>query len=443
VWPLSAYTLNPAVFPVLLGGAALVAVAVVRPDFGLAAALALAPLTNFELHSGGTFAKPFHIVLPMIAFAILGYGAILGRGVRIRSVWAAPAAVGVFVVVALVSAMHALQPSHSVTKLFLLISAVTLFFAVLQVATDARRLKVIVGGAILGLLIAAAQGLEQRYAGLPGAIGFVTNGRFVARVQGSFGHPNDYGGYLAFMLPLAAGVAFSRAFSGRLRMLALFATVAALPALAFSYARGAMLALAVASLLWLAFARPRLAIVAAAAAGILLFAFAPSALRDRFDPKAGQQDVPVRADIWGSAVDIYSAHPVLGVGVGNFPVAYAALPSTLANASQRRLLNQHGLLIPPHAQNLYLNVLAEGGILGVAALTLLALAIVRTVAAGVRARAPDARLVAGALGASFVTVALHSILDVTLLSELAFPFFGLLAVCVAFVALDRDERATS
>jgi hypothetical protein len=47
--------------------------------------------------------------------------------------------------------------------------------------------------------------------------------------------------------------------------------------------------------------------------------------------------------------------------------------------------------------------------------------------------------VATALGASFATVALHSILDVTLLSELAFPFFGGLAVCVAYVALERDE----
>ncbi|HYY03866.1 MAG TPA: O-antigen ligase family protein [Gaiellaceae bacterium] len=427
-----------------MGGAALVAVAVVRPEYGLAAALMLAPLTNFQLHAvGGAFAKPFHIVLPLIAFSILAYGVILGDGVRLRSVWSAPAAVAVFVVVGLISAMHALQPSQSVTKLFLLISAVGLFFAVLQVGTDARRLKVIVGGAILGLLIAAAQGLEQRYAGLPGAIGFVTNGRFVARAQGSFGHPNDYGGYLAFVLPLAAGVAFSRAFSGRLRALALSATLVALPALAFSYARGAMLALSTASLAWLAFARPRLALVAAGAAAVLLFVFAPAALRDRFDPKATQQDVPLRADIWGSAVDIYSGHPALGVGVGNFPVAYAALPSTLAHASQRRLLNQHGLLVPPHAQNLYLNVLAEEGILGVGALTLLALAIIRAVAGGIRARAPDARVVAGALGTSFVTVALHSVLDVTLLSELAFPFFGLLAVCVAFVSLDREEPATS
>jgi O-antigen ligase len=440
----SAYTLNAAVFPVLLAGAALVAVAVVRPEYGVAAALAFAPLTNFQLSAvGGTFSKPFHIVLPLMAFAILAYGLMLGNGVRLRSVWWAPAAVAVFVVVALASAINALQPSESVTKLFLLISAAALFFAVLQVATDRRRLRVIVGGAILGLLIAAAQGLEQRYAGLPGAIGFVTNGRFVARVQGSFGHPNDYGGYLAFILPLAAGVAFSRAFSRRLRMLGLFAAVAAAPALVFSYARGAILALAVAALAWLAFARPRIAIVAAGGAALLLFAFAPAALRDRFDPKASQQDVPLRADIWGSAIDIYTAHPVLGVGVGNFPVAYASLPSTLANASQRRLLNQHGLLIPPHAQNLYLNVLAEEGIIGVAALALLALAAIRAVGGGVRARAPDARLVAAALGTGFVTVALHSILDVTLLSELAFPFFGLLAVCVAFVSLDGEKAGST
>jgi hypothetical protein len=128
LWPLSAYALNPAVFPVLVGGAVLVAVAVARPEYGVAAALALAPLTNFKLGSvSGTFAKPFHIVLPLIAFAILAYGILLGRGVALRTVWWAPAAVLVFLVATLVSAMHALEPSRSVTKLFLLIAAVALF----------------------------------------------------------------------------------------------------------------------------------------------------------------------------------------------------------------------------------------------------------------------------------------------------------------------------
>src|SRR5262249_25662308 len=211
--------------------------------------------------------------------------------------------------------------------------------------------------------------------------------------------------------------------------------------LGFSYARGAMLALAIAALVWLVILRPRLALVAGGVAVLLAFTLAPSALRDRFDPKATQEDVPLRADIWSSALDIYSAHPLLGVGVGNFPVAYATLPSTLANAAQRRLLNQHGLLIPPHARNLYLNVLAEEGIVGVFALVLLAFALIRVVASGIRARAPEARLVVTALGVSFLTVALHSVLDVTLLSELAFPFFGLLGVCVAFVSATREERA--
>ena len=153
------------------------------------------------------------------------------------------------------------------------------------------------------------------------------------------------------------------------------ATVAAIPALVFSYARGAILALAIASLVWFGLRRPRVAILAALAAAGIAFVFTPSALRERFNPSTGQQDVPLRADIWSSAVDIYSGHPILGVGLGNFSFAYASLPSTLANASQRRLLNQHGLIVPPNAQNLYLGVLAEEGIVGLAALTLLAILV--------------------------------------------------------------------
>jgi O-antigen ligase len=224
-----------------------------------------------------------------------------------------------------------------------------------------------------------------------------------------------------------------------MRIVAGIAAVLGIPALVFSYARGAILALAIASLVWCGLRRPKLAIVAALAIAAVAIFFTPSALRQRFNPQAGQQDVPLRADIWGGAVDIYTRHPVLGVGLGNFSTAYASLPSTLANASQRRLLNQHGLIVPPNAQNLYLGVLAEEGIVGLAVLTLLGIVSARIVWLGVKVRDGAGRAVAIGLGASLIVLAIHGIFEVMLFSELAFPLFGLLAVVAGFVALDRAK----
>ena len=414
-------------------------VVLVRPAYGLAIGLALSPLTNLGLNVGGSFGKPFHLLLPALGFAVLAYGLLLGRGLRVHEQSVLQVTVLAFAAAALATSLTALDPSHAVTKLFLVLAAAAIFFAVLQVCTDRHSLLVVTCGAVAGLLIAAFQGVEERYRGGGSAIGFVTSGHFVARVQGSFGHPNQYGGFVAFLIPVAVLVALSSAVPRWMRFVAATAVVLGIPALMFSYARGAILALAIASLVWCGFRRPKLAIVAALAIAAVAIFFTPSALRQRFNPQTGQQDVPLRSDIWGGAIDIYTAHPVLGVGLGNFPVAYAALPSTLANASQRRLLNQHGLIVPPNAQNLYLGVLAEEGIVGLAVLTLLGIVAARIVWLGIRVRDPAGRAVAIGLGASLIVLAIHGIFEVMLFSELAFPLFGLLGVVAGFVALDRAK----
>jgi O-antigen ligase len=429
------------VYPVLLGAGVLAFVVLVRPAYGIAVAVALSPLTNFQLGVGGGFGKPFHVLLPALGFAVLAYGLLIVRGVRLRGLGLLQAAVLAFAAVALAASLTALSPTHSVTKLFLVLSATALFFAVVQVCRDRASLLVVTYGAVAALLIASLQGIEERYRGVSGAIGFVAGGQFVARVQGSFGHPNQYGGFLAFLIPVAATVALSSAFSRHTRIIAAIATLVSIPALIFSYARGAILALVIGSLVWFGLRRPKAAIFAAIAVTGVAILFTPAALRDRFNPRAGQQDVPLRADIWSSAVDIYSGHPILGVGLGNFSVAYASLPSTLSNASQRRLLNQHGLIVPPNAQNLYLGVLAEEGIVGIAALTVLGLLAARVIWLGLHVRDPAGRAVALGLGASLITLAIHGVFEVMLFTELAWPLFALVAVVAGFVALDRPEIA--
>jgi O-antigen ligase len=424
---------------VLLCACALAFVVLVRPAWGIAIGLALSPLTNLGLNVGGSFDKPFHLLLPALGFAVLAYGLLLGRGLRVHEQSALQVTVLAFAATALAASLTALEPSNAVTKLFLVLSAAAIFFAVLQVCTDRDSLLVVACGAVLGLLIAALQGIEERYHGGGGGIGFVSSGHFVARVQGSFGHPNQYGGFLAFLIPVAALLALSSAVPRWMRIVAATAVVLGLPALVFSYARGAILALAIAALVWAGLRRPKIAVIAALAAIAVGILFTPTALRQRFNPQRGQQDVPLRADIWGGAVDIYTRHPLLGVGLGNFSVAYASLPSTLANASQRRLLNQHGLIVPPNAQNLYLGVLAEEGIVGLAVLTLLGIVAARIVWLGIRVRDGAGRAVAIGLGASLIVLAIHGIFEVMLFSELAFPLFGLLAVVAGFVALDRAE----
>lgn len=438
VWPVSAYAVSPVALPALVVAAGVAAAVLVRPDVGLALAVALSPLMNFVVQGH----KPFQYLLPALAIGLALYGALLTPESQVASVRSASLGVIVFLGAALAASAQALDPHVSIKKILLLLTAVALYFAVLQVCGSERSLLTVAVGGVFALLVAGLHGFVQHRLGTAGVAGFVVNGKLVTRVQGSFGHPNQYGGYLAFLIPVALAVLFSRSFRPFIRGVAAVALVMGTLGLLYSYARGAVLGLAVGLLIWLAVVRPRLAVVAAIALALIGFVFAPSTLRDRFSSSAVSADAPIRTDIWGAAVDISTQHPFLGVGVNNFSVAYSQLPSTqLPHASQRRFLDNAEYLTPPHAQNLYLNVLAEEGIVGLGALCILLGAATRVFYRGTKLRDARGRAICVGTGAGLMTLLVHSVLEVTLTTELALPFFALLGV--ASVYLGREQREVS
>lgn len=447
LWPLSAYAVGPLVLPaaVLLAGVALVIAR--RPEYGIAVVLALAPWTNMTIPSPeGAIAlppKPLHLLLPVLTFGLAAFVMVLRSERRSDRGAMLMAPVLVLVGVALAASVGALEPAESVKKVVVLLTAAALLFATLQICREPGQLGIVVGGGLVGLGLGAAQGDLQQVLGLHGEYGFVSGPDVVRRVQGSFGHPNQYGGYLAMLLPLAAAVAVGRRLPTGLRVLAGAAFALALPALVFSYARGAILGVALGSLAWLWVVRPRAAVSCGVALAVAALALAPGALKERFETDGSGGDVALRADIWNAALEIYAERPILGVGVNNFATAYATLPSTLSAGTQRRLLHQRELLTPPHAQNLYLNVLAEQGLVGLVALLWVGAALVVACRRAARAADPLARAVGVGLGAGVATLAVHSLLDVSLPGEAALPLLGLGAVAAALASSPRPARAAA
>jgi O-antigen ligase len=424
------------VLPTLLAAAVAVAVVLWRPAFGIALALALAPLANLQAGDG---LKPLQPLLPALAVSLVAYSFLAPHRTGGRTVGGVGLALLAFLLSAIASSAQAIAPGESVKKVTILLTAAAIFFAVTQFCGTRASLAVVVGGALAGLALAGAHGVAQNSLGLAGVAGFVSDGDLVQRVQGTFGHPNQYGGYLAFLIPVAAAVAATRGL-GALRGLGAAGVVLALPALVFTYARGAIGGLVLGSLVWLGVVRPKLAVVVAVVVGASALLLAPATLRERFDPQATREDVPLRADIWAAAIDIYGQSPVLGVGIENYPEAYERLPGTVPSASQRRYLNEDELLTPPHAQNLYLNVLAEQGIVGIGALAALLGAALLLLYRASKAVDPLVHAVGLGAGAGTAGMLLHSLLEVTMLSELALPLFGLLAVAAVGVGLEPQRR---
>jgi O-antigen ligase len=436
LWPLTAYAVSPAIVPGLVVVTVIAALTVWRPEYGLAFVLALTPLINIETGGGSRLLQLF---LPGVAFAVLLYGILVSPSRRENASSWLTAGVLVFVAAGVAASAQALDPGASVGRVFRLLTAAAVYLAVLHICRERRQLVTVVAGAVAGLFIASAQGVAQNYLGLHSTFSFVADDSVVERVQGSFGHPNEYGGFLAVLVPVAAAVVVTRRIPTAVRLLAGAAVALALPALAFSYARAAIAAVVLGSLVWLAVLRPRLTVPVAVVVAVTALTLAPPALKERFQETSGE-DVALRSDIWGAALDIYSQRPILGVGLNNFSEAYSSLPTTLADASQRRLLHAEQILVPPYAENLYLNILAEEGIVGIAAFALFAFVAAGVVYRACGVRDPVARSLSFGIGAGFATVALHSVFQVTLIGELALPFFALLAVAAGFVALDQEAR---
>ena len=104
-------------------------------------------------------------------------------------------------------------------------------------------------------------------------------------------------------------------------------------------------------------------------------------------PDAGTTGLNGRVEIWGAAIQAWRAHPLWGTGLGSFPASTASYFG-----------HDHGVFYS-HSENEYVQMLVEGGVVGLS-LTLLALASIARLGlrAWVAADSPHARaLVLGGL----------------------------------------------
>lgn len=292
-----------------------------------------------------------------------------------------------FLGVLLLSSLASLSLSHSLKEMLKWVEVLALYVMVAN-EFDERWLRpfviVVLGTGALSALHGIYQFLFQ-----VGPEGFVLFGRFM-RAYGTFEQPNPYAGYLGLTLPVALGLVLAVLLpvAGRTRgwWLAWAGGCGALmlAALIMSWSRGAWLgfAAAVAAMaLAIVVRRGRVAILLVLAGLLVAYVVLagglsrlPPALVERFadlTSYVGLSDVRgaevtdanfavlERMAHWESALAMWTDRPWLGVGIGNYEVAYDgyALPQWPDALG--------------HAHNYYLNIAAEAGVLGLAGYLLL------------------------------------------------------------------------
>jgi len=252
-------------------------------------------------------------------------------------------------------------------ELFKWLQVFIVAFVVADLAKTHKNIKPIAIAAAAVLLLEAILGVIQAIFGI-GPDSFRVGP--IIRAYGTFEQPNPYGGFLALHIPVAFVAVW--VLKGGYRISAALILFASLLALTLSLSRGAFSA-AIVGLIIVAFLISRkfrigvvvgMLLVTVILCGIfayldlgfdgLMTAYVPD-LRDAFNSNTPQNyAVNQRLAFWDAALGMLADRPISGVGLGGFAHHYPKYASYL-------WLEPLG-----HAHNIYFNLLAETGLVGLA-----------------------------------------------------------------------------
>jgi O-antigen ligase len=339
-----------------------------------------------------------------------------------------------FIIAISLSAFGAISLSAWLNEWLKWVQVLILILFCLDLAAD-QAWEWLIFGLILSGVANALIGIYE-FMGGSGALHLLINDRFF-RAFGTFGQPNPFGGFMGLLAPIALTAALgysvrARRFWHGTKQLPISPIIAAsfyiaasgllVVGVIVSWSRGAWLGYAL-SLGAVLFALPRrlwqsvglVVAVTGIIGGLWLTGRLPlsvvSRISSAFEETFATADVRgvditsenyaliERLAHWQAAVNMATDYPWLGVGFGNYEVAYP----------RYRLINWKFPL--GHAHNYYLNVLAETGIIGLVAYIILWVSLIVLTWRTRRHPDPLARFMAVGLFGSWVYLATHSLTD--------------------------------
>lgn len=295
-----------------------------------------------------------------------------------------------------------------------------------------RDVWFVVAAIIVGGLSEACTGLTQFWLHI-GPHNFQIYGHFV-RAYGTFQQPNPFAGYLNICIALTAAAAW---YTRKVSLWLTTVVIGLASVVTFSRAGwgAGLLGLLMVVALYAPRSRALLSVVGlagtagVAAATFSLIPLSPltrvasslglTAINFHHHTKSNFSEVE-RAAHWVAGLRMFESHPLLGVGIGNYPIAY---PSYHVGA----FLNPLG-----HAHDYFINIAAEAGIMGLIAYGLFIMA--GAWMAVKAARGPNdglARMIGiGAVG-MWVSTTFHNLFDVLYVHEIQL----LISLVMALVAV--------
>jgi O-antigen ligase len=380
-----------------------------------------------------------------LALALSWLATVATRAGRERFVWATHPAFVTFVFGFVAWSTASLLWAENTTKGLEQLQSCVLVALLVPIVytgvTSARDVKAVTGAFVVGSTIAAVYGLVATPT-ISGAQGAVDATQQLNRVAGTVGDPNVLASILLVGAVLAIALAVTQRRSPALRIALVGCAALCLAGVVLTFSRGGLIALGTALIVAPLLARNKAATIGAAllvVACILAYivALAPADARERLVANDGGSG---RTDIWKIGWRMVEDKPLAGIGVGNFQsssIHYQIRPGV---ATERTDLADN----PSVAHNSYLELLAEGGVVGLG--LFLGIVIAALVAATkatrtfLRDRRSDLAIISGAVVVSLVSILTS---DFFISEQFSKQLWLLIALCPALHAIAMKGSESS
>ncbi len=339
----------------------------------------------------------------------------------------------IFALIMLISTLSSFAMANSLKIYMVYFVFLISYYLLVNAISTKGQLYFVIKMMLLGGVFVALYGIYQHIFGFDGGTTWTDTEMFediATRVVSTFGNPNVLGEYLLLLIPVCAGYILSeKKFYNKGAFLVITGLLSL--CMVFTYSRGNWIGLLVAMALFFMFYDRRVVWLGVIAV-LFLPVFLPETIINRFMSVGNTSDssTSYRVNIWMGTVAMLKDYWISGVGLG-----------TEAFNEVYPYYSFHGI-VAPHSHNLYLQLVVENGITGLAAFVILILTYYRMCISSI-IRNKDRMLKATTIGLSagmFGYLVQGMFDNVWYNYRIVFMFYVIIALTVSSVKISKREE---
>lgn len=285
--------------------------------------------------------------------------------------------IGFFVIIFLciyaVSAFMSFTPKKSLSICAIYYVFISAYFMIINLIKTKKQLKGLLTAFVISGTLVCLYGIAQYVFGWDTTQAWMDEGMFEdikMRIYSTLGNPNVLGEYILLVLPAAIGLMWT---SKRAAAKIVYAGISAIMfvALILTFSRGCWIGILIAAAIFITFAAGKLWGLGLIALPILPMVI-PESIINRFSSIGDMKDssTSYRVYIWMGTLAMMKDFWLSGIGMGQQAFT-AVYPFYSYNA-----------VVAPHSHNLFLQILVECGITGIAAFLIIMILLIRRVMSG-------------------------------------------------------------